>query len=226
VIAPGRPQPTAADAAPARNLLAATAGGSSPLTHTPRPTPARSGQSALLRRHPGGPPVHLTISIAGVTEPGRRRLVYLRDLPDRPSRQVISGRALRVGLLSKGFENMALPHFLSRIIGWLRAGYPEGVPEVDYIPLFALLGDERTGLDTDRDRLRCHGEKQARRAAHPLRPGVARTTWRRQVAVAAGVCLARRGCLPAGSASCVRSARPWRPACGISSPPSAVTSSS
>ena len=35
---------------------------------------------------------------------------------------------------------MALPPALSKIIGWLRAGYPEGVPDVDYIPLFALLG--------------------------------------------------------------------------------------
>jgi hypothetical protein len=39
---------------------------------------------------------------------------------------------------------MALPPFLNAIIGWLRAGYPEGVPEVDYIPLFALLGSQLT----------------------------------------------------------------------------------
>jgi hypothetical protein len=39
---------------------------------------------------------------------------------------------------------MALPPFLSAIVGWLRAGYPEGVPEVDYIPLFALLGSQLT----------------------------------------------------------------------------------
>jgi hypothetical protein len=39
---------------------------------------------------------------------------------------------------------MALPPFLSSIIGWLRAGYPEGVPDVDYIPLFALLGSQLT----------------------------------------------------------------------------------
>ncbi len=39
---------------------------------------------------------------------------------------------------------MALPPFLSAIIGWLRAGYPEGVPEVDYVPLFALLGSQLT----------------------------------------------------------------------------------
>ena len=39
---------------------------------------------------------------------------------------------------------MALPPFLSKIIVWLRAGYPEGVPSVDYIPLFALLGSQLT----------------------------------------------------------------------------------
>jgi hypothetical protein len=39
---------------------------------------------------------------------------------------------------------MALPPVLSKIIAWLRAGYPEGVPDVDYIPLFALLGSQLT----------------------------------------------------------------------------------
>ena len=29
--------------------------------------------------------------------------------------------------------------FLSRVIAWLRAGYPEGVPAHDYVPLLALL---------------------------------------------------------------------------------------
>ena len=42
---------------------------------------------------------------------------------------------------------MALPPFLSSVIDWLRAGYPEGVPDVDYIPLFALLGSELTDAD-------------------------------------------------------------------------------
>ena len=35
---------------------------------------------------------------------------------------------------------MALPPFLTKVISWLRAGDPTGVPEHDYIPLFALLG--------------------------------------------------------------------------------------
>jgi len=39
---------------------------------------------------------------------------------------------------------MALPPFLSKIVTWLRAGYPEGVPDLDYIPLFALLGSQLT----------------------------------------------------------------------------------
>jgi hypothetical protein len=43
--------------------------------------------------------------------------------------------------------NMELPPVLKRIVDWLRAGYPEGVPDVDYIPLFALLGSELTNSD-------------------------------------------------------------------------------
>jgi hypothetical protein len=39
---------------------------------------------------------------------------------------------------------MALPPLLATIVGWLRAGYPEGVPEHDYLPLFALLGSQLT----------------------------------------------------------------------------------
>jgi len=44
---------------------------------------------------------------------------------------------------------MALPPVLSNIVGWLRAGYPEGVPDVDYIPLFALLGSQLTNSDVN-----------------------------------------------------------------------------
>jgi hypothetical protein len=42
---------------------------------------------------------------------------------------------------------MALKPFLGSIVGWLRAGYPEGVPDVDYVPLFALLGSQLTDSD-------------------------------------------------------------------------------
>jgi hypothetical protein len=39
---------------------------------------------------------------------------------------------------------MSLPPFLNSIVGWLRAGYPEGVPTRDYLPLFALLASQLT----------------------------------------------------------------------------------
>jgi hypothetical protein len=39
---------------------------------------------------------------------------------------------------------VALPPFVSSIVGFLRAGYPEGVPEHDYVPLFALLARQLT----------------------------------------------------------------------------------
>lgn len=39
---------------------------------------------------------------------------------------------------------MALPPFLASVVGWLRAGYPEGVPQHDYLPLFALLASQLT----------------------------------------------------------------------------------
>jgi len=42
---------------------------------------------------------------------------------------------------------MALPPFIASIITWVRAGYPDGVPEQDYIPLFALLGSQLTEAD-------------------------------------------------------------------------------
>jgi hypothetical protein len=44
---------------------------------------------------------------------------------------------------------MPLPPVLNSIITWLRAGYPEGVPDVDYLPLFALLASELTDADVN-----------------------------------------------------------------------------
>ncbi|MEV6773571.1 DUF3349 domain-containing protein [Nocardia sp. NPDC051030] len=34
---------------------------------------------------------------------------------------------------------MALSDFLGKVVEWLRAGYPQGVPDTDYVPLVALL---------------------------------------------------------------------------------------
>jgi hypothetical protein len=34
--------------------------------------------------------------------------------------------------------------FLDAVVSWLRAGYPDGVPQTDYIPLLALLSRRLT----------------------------------------------------------------------------------
>ncbi len=34
---------------------------------------------------------------------------------------------------------MALPTFLQRVLDWLHAGYPQGIPSTDYYPLLAFL---------------------------------------------------------------------------------------
>lgn len=34
---------------------------------------------------------------------------------------------------------MSKPSFLDSVLGWLREGYPQGVPAQDYVPLLALL---------------------------------------------------------------------------------------
>ncbi|WP_280497873.1 DUF3349 domain-containing protein [Nocardia asiatica] len=33
----------------------------------------------------------------------------------------------------------ARPRLLGKVVGWLRAGYPQGVPQSDYVALFAVL---------------------------------------------------------------------------------------
>ncbi|MET0693517.1 MAG: DUF3349 domain-containing protein [Propionibacteriaceae bacterium] len=39
---------------------------------------------------------------------------------------------------------MALPPVLNSIVSWLKAGYPYGVPDTDYIPLLAILARRLT----------------------------------------------------------------------------------
>lgn len=38
---------------------------------------------------------------------------------------------------------------LQRVVGWLRAGYPEGVPDGDYVALFGLLRRKLTDEDLE-----------------------------------------------------------------------------
>ena len=57
---------------------------------------------------------------------------------------------------------MPLPPPLLQIVEWLRAGYPEGVPEQDYQPLLALLSKQLTPTapadEADVERVRRHLE--------------------------------------------------------------------
>ncbi|MEV6556324.1 DUF3349 domain-containing protein [Nocardia sp. NPDC051756] len=39
------------------------------------------------------------------------------------------------------------PNVLGRIIGWLRAGYPQGIPHSDYVALFAVLHRHLTDFE-------------------------------------------------------------------------------
>jgi hypothetical protein len=57
--------------------------------------------------------------------------------------QAISGAVLGVHGL---FTNISdtVNRFLSAIASWLRAGYPEGVPPTDYMPVLALLSRRLT----------------------------------------------------------------------------------
>jgi Protein of unknown function (DUF3349) len=67
------------------------------------------------------------------------------------------------GISSKGAGTMALRQFLNKIVGWLREGYPDGVPEADYIPLFALLGSQLTDSDVSAvaDELATHSRPES-----------------------------------------------------------------
>jgi hypothetical protein len=63
---------------------------------------------------------------------------------------------------------MPMPSFLSDIVGWLRAGYPDGVPDHDYIPLFALLGRHLTDAEVHQiaEQLASSGDAHSKDAIH------------------------------------------------------------
>ena len=70
---------------------------------------------------------------------------------------------------------MPLRPFLTSIVAWLRAGYPEGVPDVDYIPLFALLGSQLTESDVHAIAEELESESQPE-TAEAIRKAIASVT--------------------------------------------------
>lgn len=65
---------------------------------------------------------------------------------------------------------MELPGFLSSIVGWVRAGYPDGVPVDDYVPLFALLGSQLSDAEIEEiaDELALTGDTASHEAMRTL----------------------------------------------------------
>jgi hypothetical protein len=49
-----------------------------------------------------------------------------------------------IGALGRNVLGGGVVSFLSTIVSWLRAGYPDGVPENDYLPILALLSRKLT----------------------------------------------------------------------------------
>jgi hypothetical protein len=70
---------------------------------------------------------------------------------------------------------MALPPVLASVVTWLRAGYPEGVPEHDYIPLFTLLSSRLTEADVSAiaEELAASGDPAS---AHAIREAIGNLT--------------------------------------------------
>lgn len=106
----------------------------------------------LRRDHPAeGPAEDLTV------EDIRDRISQIMRVEPSPDEvRQVAAKLAAAGWPLAGFEAMDLPddddgvcttkggamdrpQFLDSILTWLRAGYPNGVPGNDYVPLFALL---------------------------------------------------------------------------------------
>ena len=67
---------------------------------------------------------------------------------------------------------MSLPPLIASVVQFLRAGYPEGVPEHDYLTLFALLARKLTSEEVVQvaDELAAHGDPTS---ANAIRQAIA-----------------------------------------------------
>ena len=70
---------------------------------------------------------------------------------------------------------MPLRPFLTSIVAWLRAGYPEGVPDVDHIRFFALLGSQLSESDVHAIAEELESESQPE-TAEAIRKAIATVT--------------------------------------------------
>jgi len=63
----------------------------------------------------------------------------------------IAGVIRIIGITGHGRREAIVdrPQLLRKVVEWLRAGYPNGVPQGDYIPLVALLRRQLSGEELD-----------------------------------------------------------------------------
>ncbi|MGL5809378.1 MAG: DUF3349 domain-containing protein [Nocardioides sp.] len=92
----------------------------------------RGPLATILGSHLSGDQV---VELLGGTVP---RGDYRDDLPRVSSKLAAAGWPLADPALSED-EAGPIARTLAGVVSWLRAGYPEGVPENDYIPLVAIL---------------------------------------------------------------------------------------
>lgn len=63
--------------------------------------------------------------------------------------------------LQESVDDTSRQGYLARIMNWLRAGYPQGVPPKDYMPILALLRRQLTEDEVDMIALRLISDAQA-----------------------------------------------------------------
>lgn len=68
---------------------------------------------------------------------------------------------------------MDLSEFVDKVLRWLRAGYPDGVPPTDYVPLLALLSKRLTEDEIEDFATELEGRSDADTAAHAIRDALA-----------------------------------------------------
>jgi hypothetical protein len=81
---------------------------------------------------------------------------------------VVRQSSARIAVMSDGGPDegvehvhiVSLPSLIASVVQFLRTGYPEGVPEHDYLPLFALLARKLTSEEVVQvaDELAAHGD--------------------------------------------------------------------
>jgi Protein of unknown function (DUF3349) len=68
---------------------------------------------------------------------------------------------------------MALPPVLQSVVDFLRKGYPEGVPQQDYLPLFALLRRRLTDDEVAQLADDLAAESSDEQTSHAIRAAIA-----------------------------------------------------